>query len=91
MARLIIIIPFILLVFYFLALMFGMKPLYRSKVHTQIVSRLASKIDSTNVDQSNDSNSSPSLAAMFFMGLILLTIFGLAFWAIALFIAELFK
>ncbi len=88
--RFVIIIPFTLFVFYMLALLLGMKPLHRSRVQSQVVGRLASRIQSSRTVQ-NDDTPPPSLAAMFFMALILLTIFGLAFVAIVLWIIELFK
>ena len=77
MTWLIIIVPITLLVFYFLAILFGMKPLHRSRVHTQVFSRLASKIDFTNVAQSNDDGPPTPLAAMFFYGADLVN----NFWA----------
>jgi hypothetical protein len=84
------IIPLTLIIFYVIALILGMKPLGRSRVGSQIFGRLLNKIDPTDTPSSSETPPPPP-AALIFMALILVTIFGLAFAAIALWIIELFN
>ncbi len=76
-------IPFALIVFYVMALILGMKPLGRYRTDSQIFGRLLTQIDPANNPSGNADAPPPTLAAMIFMALILVTIFGLAFIAIA--------